>query len=302
MTLASVCQTCVQGSYAGGGSTGCTTCPSDSTTDASGSTAGTDCKCTGGKFGDPFKNCAGCRPNYYCTPTSEIACPTGYFSLAGSTQSTDCACQPSASFVAGSGCTCLDGYSKVDVAAAAGKLGNRECLVCPANSYCKSDATTGCPDNSLSPAGSVLVTDCRCNDGYYWDAATNACPQCPAGFYCKNNAKSQCPENTNSPAGSALQTHCACNAGFKCRRVRDVRVAIKFQLTAAEFEAQEAAIRAKIATAASVPESAVTFSSASTVAARRLLALGAGSSDPGSLLLEISAHIATATDLAPLIN
>jgi hypothetical protein len=195
------------------------------------------------------------------------------------------------------GCTCLDGFKKTDVPLADKQLGNRTCTVCPPNYFCRLDATTACPDNSLASAGSVLVTDCKCNDGYYWDS--DACPSCPPGFYCKSNAKTPCPDNTNSPALSSLQTHCACNAGFKCKRVRDVTVAIKFQLTSAEFTlAKQAEIKAKIATVAGVSESAVTLTTSVSAPSRRLLALGVA--DPHTIVLDISAHIAGGTDLAPL--
>jgi hypothetical protein len=258
--------------------------------------------CNTGTFGDPFDaelGCSGCPQNSYCTSISQTACPAGYFALPASTLSTDCKCQPNANFVAVLGCTCLDGFKKTDVPLADKQLGNRTCTVCPPNYFCRLDATTACPDNSLASAGSVLVTDCKCNDGYYWDSATNSCPSCPAGFYCKKNAKSPCPDNTNSPALSSLQTHCACNAGFKCKRVRDVTVAIKFQLTSAEFTlAKQAEIKAKIATVAGVSESAVTLTASVSAPSRRLLALGVA--DPHTIVLDISAHIAGGTDLAPL--
>jgi hypothetical protein len=49
---------------------------------------------------------------------------------------------------------------------------------------------------------------------------------------------------------------------------------------------------------AGVSESAVTLTATTSMASRRLLALGAA--DPHTIVLDISAHISGGTDLAPL--
>ena len=309
-TSSSACTTCLKGTYAAGGATVCSTCPADSSTASSGSAVSTDCVCNGGKFGDPFsqQGCGSCAPNFYCTSTTQIACPDGYFSLGGSTDSSACKCQPNAAFVAPGGCTCNDGFSKEARSPSQSFLGDRECVQCPPNFFCKSDLTTGCPDNSLSVAGSALVTSCKCNAGYFWDSATNTCPACPPGSYCKNNLKSACPDNTNSPALSSLQSQCACNAGFKCRKVRDVRLALKFQLSRLQYDAQADAIKANIAKAAGVDVSSVSLTASlaitteTTAAVRRLLG-APPDDDPRHQMLEVSAHIAvqSGTDLTTIV-
>jgi hypothetical protein len=144
--------------------------------------------------------------------------------------------------------------------------------------------------------GSSLVSDCKCNPGYYWDGATNTCPVCPPGFYCNSNQKKACPAHTNSVQGSSLQIHCACLAGYTCKIVRDANVAIRFQLTQSEFETRKATITAKIAELAQVPESSVAFQT--TVASRRLLQVSGWSHDP---LLDITAHILSIHPVTDLI-
>ena len=180
-----------------------------------------------------------------------------------------------------------------------GALGDRECIACPANFYCYQDATTACPANSQSLANSSVVADCKCNAGYYWNAVASTCPVCPPGSYCKNNLKQTCPAHTNSPQGSSLQTDCACLAGYTCKIVRDATVAIRFQLTQAEFDSRAATIRTKLAELARVPEASVTFETR--VAGRRLLQVPWGNDPAADPLLDITAHILsmhTGTDLA----
>jgi hypothetical protein len=307
ITLSSACAACAKGWYALSGSTVCLGCPINSNTASTGASAETDCVCDSGRFGNPFlpAGCGSCPSNYYCSPTNQTACPTGYFSLGGSTLSSDCKCQPNASFVAGGvGCTCLDGYSKEIVLVALNYLGDRRCIQCPADSFCKLDSTTACPANSKSALGSVLLADCKCDDGYYYDSGL--CPECPTGSYCKGNIKSVCPDNTNSAARSSLQTHCACNAGFKCRRVRDVRLLVRFQLSRAQFDAQAASIKASLASIAGVDAGVVELTASVPVttdplASQRRL-LGVPPDDPG--LLEVSAHIAvqSGTDLTTVVT
>ena len=255
--------------------------------------------------GDPATNtpCGGCDPNYYCAGGRKDPCTAGYFSLAGSTAVTDCKCQPNGTFFTGGvGCKCNDGFYDVPTA---GALGGAVCTQCLPNFHCTRSQSLGCPSNSVSPAGSSSDAACVCNSGYYRTSAT--CTTCPPNSYCKGGLQFGCPSNTNSAQGSSLATHCKCNAGFRCRQVRDLRMAIKFQLLFADFTAQkQAAIKTKLAALTGVAESAVNFvaSVSSSSRRRRLMALSPlDYDDDDEGILEITAHISmhTGTDLTTLV-
>ena len=231
-------------------------------------------------------------------------CPAGYFSLAGSTASTDCKCQPDGYFVTGVGCKCNNGWYAV---ASAGALGDAVCTLCLANFHCTLSISSSCPSNSVSPAGSSSDTACVCNSGYYRLAGPVSCATCPPNSYCKGGQQIGCPSNTNSAGGSSLAIHCRCNAGFRCRQVRDLRMAIKFQLTTAEFTVpKQAAIKTKLAALTGVAESAVSFqTSVGSSSRRRLMGLSPlDYDDEAEGILEITAHISvhTGTDLTALVT
>jgi hypothetical protein len=252
--------------------------------------------CNQGLSGDPITGCQGCPKNAYCSSGSQTPCPTGYFSLPQSTLPSDCKCQPGATFLSGPGCTCDDGLSKRQKN---GALGDRECVPCPPDSYCSRDATTPCPANSKSPSNSSIVGDCRCDAGYYWNETAKTCPICPAGSYCKNNLLYPCPTHTKTlTPGAGLQRQCVCNAGFTCKAVRDVSVVIRFQLTAADFNARRPAIQAKIAELARVPVENVVLETSTTAtlpgSRRLLLSAGQPEWDIDHQLIDISAHVFSA--------
>jgi hypothetical protein len=226
-------------------------------------------------------------------------CPTDTFSPAGATLASQCVCQGDATNIAGTGCRCNAGFQKVAKSAGLLLLGDRECIACPANSYCASDATTPCPSNSQSPASSSLISHCVCNGGY--QRISDSCTTCPAGWYCSNNAKLQCPANTDSLQLSSMQAHCKCNAGYQCKRVRSNLVTIKFSLTQANYDSNKASIRTKLASILQVLESDITYVSSAVSASRRLLSAGEDEANP---MLEISAHIAVqaGSDLSALFK
>ena len=63
------------------------------------------------------------------------------------------------------------------------------CMPCEENYYCTGTSMTECPDNSLSPSGSTLVTQCRCAAGYY-GVSDQGCNECPIGHYCEGGSSS----------------------------------------------------------------------------------------------------------------
>jgi hypothetical protein len=128
------------------------------------------------------------------------------------------------------------------------------------------------------------ILDCACDAGYYWNGTLLLCVTCPVNMYCKSGQITACPANTFSAMRSSSQADCRCSAGYRCSRTRQTRLTITFRLDEAQFQAQQAFVRQKLAQLAGVPESAVVLNATSAGAMRRLLA------SPDQYI-EISAHV-----------
>lgn len=94
----------------------------------------------------PHAVCTECAPNFYCNGTSQLACPDGLSSVAGSGDASACACgvgeEPQ-----GAGCvTCVEGKYKASV-------GNSACVACEGNT-------------STASVGAVAASACMCAAGY----------------------------------------------------------------------------------------------------------------------------------------
>lgn len=197
-----LCTLCTSGSY----------CPEGSTTQA---------PCQAGSYCATPSTQVTCPVNSYC-PTSStvpIACPTYFYSPAGSSTLAQCI------------------------------------LSCPANNYCILDVVYACPTNSVSAAlstsqsqctcqnaqQSIINNKCSCPSGKFpsggncvtcppgmvcavtFDAATcsqgSYCPSgsiseipCLAGSYCATpSTQVQCPINTYCPASTVTPIACALN-------------------------------------------------------------------------------------------
>ena len=72
-----------------------------------------------------------------------------------------------------------------------------------------------CPANSISPPGSISVTQCTCLPGYQGDASkgTNCLP-CPIDTFCASGKLGLCPANAHAPALSDSILDCECYPGF----------------------------------------------------------------------------------------
>ena len=128
-------------------------------------------------------------------------------------------------------CKCNDGYIGFD-----GGIGG-SCSQCSENTY-KFDINPGtcknCPTNSISPAGSNLSTDCKCEHGYEGNNG-ESCNACRKGWYKNSIGPSRCQacvkgkykpgegagecidcplDSTTSGSGSIDITDCKCNMGF----------------------------------------------------------------------------------------
>ena len=72
-----------------------------------------------------------------------------------------------------------------------------------------------CPENSISPEGSVAVTQCTCLPGFQGNASNGTgCTPCPRDTFCASGSLGLCPANANAPALSDSVQDCACNPGF----------------------------------------------------------------------------------------
>ena len=288
------CLLCRFGHYASTiGSTACDACPSLSNTSSAGSTTRGDCVCLPGAFGIPetFQTCVPCPANSFCNSTTRKPCPYGTLSFPGAVSVSQCGCSLNASAPLlddpPTGCRCDPGFQQRTNGLS---LGGWDCRACEADTYCLAGVQSVCPDFSTAPALSRSILDCGCRQGYYWNGTLLLCFACPVHAYCRDGGVLACPANTFSPMRSSSQADCRCSAGYQCTRARDTRLTITFRLDGAQFEAQQAVVRQKLAQLAGVPESAVVLNATNGVALRRLLS-SPDRAGPVPRYIEISAYV-----------
>jgi hypothetical protein len=139
------CTACEAGKYSTN-SLNCVSCPPDSTTVSIASTDISNCLCMPGYEQDnvTLYTCKTCSPNFYCLGQNQtIACHANSTSVAGSTSSSACICNP--------------GFYLSSLA---------NCANCPPNSFCFDNLQYTCPSNSESAANSADESACVCNAGY----------------------------------------------------------------------------------------------------------------------------------------
>ena len=190
----------------------CTTCLSVTTGPSQsleGSALQTDCKCNMGYSGSDGMQCIPCplgafKPsvgNATCSmcPTNTyqpmlartasthcIGCPDNALSPQMSDQLTDCECKSGYLGDNGGDCTqCYAGKFKPE-------KGPQACDLCPNETYSGVFAATSdsvcapCQNNSLSWAGSTVLTDCKCDSGFFTEhfgEPTAFCQTCGTGTY-----------------------------------------------------------------------------------------------------------------------
>ena len=72
-----------------------------------------------------------------------------------------------------------------------------------------------CPANSISPEGSISVTQCSCLPGYEGNASNgSSCVPCPIDTFCASGKLGLCPANSHAPAVSDSILDCSCYPGF----------------------------------------------------------------------------------------
>jgi len=190
----------------------CTTCLSVTTGPSQsleGSALQTDCKCNMGYSGSDGSTCIACprgafkpsvgdatcslcptntyQPALARTASADcLGCPDNSLSLEFSDELTDCECKSGYFGANGGDCTmCYAGKFKP-------LKGPQDCDLCPNNTYSGQFGATSdgvcasCQENSLSRAGSTVLTDCHCNSGFFTEnfgEPTVFCKTCGNGTY-----------------------------------------------------------------------------------------------------------------------
>jgi hypothetical protein len=84
-----------------------------------------------------------------------------------------------------------------------------------------SSSCTACPANSISTAGSVDITDCKCNPGHTGADGGN-CTACPQSTYKPLRGSGACtecstthPNTAHALTGQVNSTGCVCDAGYR---------------------------------------------------------------------------------------
>jgi cysteine-rich repeat protein len=167
------CTTCARGKYATVLRT-CSDCPDNAMSQKTRNV--TDCFCKVGYFGiiqDAASSCTICPPDHYKDTNGSVACtacPPFSNASAGSINRSDCLCQV--------------GYTRII------ENENSTCEMCPLDHYKDTNgsaACTQCPLFSRAIAGSVNLSDCKCNMGMYgyvWNSKTRTCDLFPSFVSC----------------------------------------------------------------------------------------------------------------------
>jgi hypothetical protein len=235
------CSLCQQSTFstaiASTSSAGCQACPvfSDS---PEGSNSISKCACSKGYTGSN-SICIACVERTYKAMSGStlcLSCPIDTYSKPGSFLLINCSCLTGFSGEEGAGCVaCFAGtYKDVN--------GSADCTLCSQGKYSTAtaaivqDTCKDCPSYTYSGAGSMLLTNCTCNEGYTGPDGME-CAACIAGTYKSSNGStpcslcsagkystetgaiseatfSSCPAHTYSGAGSKVLVNCTCNKGY----------------------------------------------------------------------------------------
>ena len=232
------CSVCEIGSFSTGvaqtTSAACTQCAAGTYNPVAGATqSSVYVACSAGSYAavPGTGTCAVCPGNSTgpagSTNGSQCMCNPGFKGVNGSTCSkcnlvenclkgTPTACPPFSSPVGDTPgmlvCGCLPGYYELPP-----QLQNLTslCAICPAGAYCRggSAGAPTCPSGKTSDAGAPSVDSCMCQDGYVGIGNTGCVP-CTPGQYCTRGTSNTCPIGSTSASLSSSQLNCTCDAGW----------------------------------------------------------------------------------------
>jgi len=214
------CQSCDLGKYGPdyARSSDCISCPSNSNTEAGGSTTISDCICDTGyeRVGDECVACASGK--YYGSLNSCQSCESGsYQDETGKTTCKNCGtnAESIAPYDDESTCRCISGYSSVTASVPL------TCEVCVAGKYSSLESgarvCVDCPDHSTTEfAGAEDISACVCDRGAGF--AESVCKLCEVGYYKDTIGNDPClpcgSEKTTQTEGSQSIDDCQCNSGL----------------------------------------------------------------------------------------
>ena len=211
---------CPAGFYSTSGATTCIACPGGKY--GTGSPVATSAACTGE-----------CTAGYACTSGSvsatALACPAGYYSIAGQASCTQC---PGGTYGTGSAVATSDACDGSCAAGSYSLAGSTECTLCPAGKFGSAaslgsaECSGSCSAGYYCPAGSIVGTPAgnQCDPGTYAAIGAGACSLCPAGRYGATNGLQSssctdaCAEGRFGASGGATTSQCdgACLAEYTC--------------------------------------------------------------------------------------
>ena len=194
----------------------CTPCPAYTSSEPASISIET-CICNAGYYA-ALDACSACEAGTYKDSISHdlcTACPTDTYStdVAATDGSTCVVCPVSTSTHGEIGvsaleqCTCIAGFQPGTEPGT--------CDPCAESFFCTGrGAKTICMQHASSVEGSVELSDCVCQAGYY-KTGSDSCSVCVADFYCiGDDSKTPCPGNSTSPQKTVSEEGCTCRAGF----------------------------------------------------------------------------------------
>jgi hypothetical protein len=190
------------------------------------SSVSSDCKCAPGYTGPDAGPCAACAADSFkaaAGPGTCVACSTvdvraGTNGATAGGSAAACKCEPGFSGPNGDTCTICD------VGTFKNAFGQDACSNCPPSTFNPNQGSlddgdcTGCPNNSVSPAGSDAQVDCLCATGF----TTSNCDACPVDTYKDQTGDIACTacstvdinSGTHGANSGAAAAACTCNVGF----------------------------------------------------------------------------------------
>ena len=90
----------------------------------------------------------------------------------------------------------------------------QQCELCPPNTFCFNETLRNCTLFSTSPSGSVNITDCHCQPGYY-NPTLFSCDPCGPRHFCPGGPdRFECPPHSKGTFATSV-SECECLPGFK---------------------------------------------------------------------------------------
>ncbi|EKX32041.1 hypothetical protein GUITHDRAFT_121788 [Guillardia theta CCMP2712] len=246
------CQPCPLGLWKeSDGDAECTACPIHSTTLVKGGAAISACQCEPGYFEADAQVCSPCPSSFY-NPDYNVSlcrrCPDFSYSPVASKEITSCQCYrgygwngtacvecPAGSYKSymgvGSCVPCPEGSTSLPANSDVlkcyckpGYTGNNGavCTPCDYNTY-KPEPYSGlcsaCPPHMVTAGrGSIDVSQCVCDVGYYYKTSDRVCVPCGIGTYRDSLGLASCitcPNNQSTVGQAAASVaDCVCGAGF----------------------------------------------------------------------------------------